>query len=171
MSQDYPNSEALPLIGGLKCMIQSDMNGIDILCGIAHIFYSNVIPVKSSIEALGYTHPPTQVNHSIPLTIPIASVPTFMSNIIATSTQNVIPTSHGGNPSSSFNPTPSCMASLSTPIVSQQMNVTQGGNLFNHFRPPCNVPFPTQSSPMSNYHSVPPPYSQSMPSFNNITPP
>lgn len=160
MSQEFPNSEALPLIKGLKLMIQSDKNGIDILCGISHIVNSNVMPAKSCVEALGYTQPPTEVNHSIPLTIPMASVPTFTSSIMATSKQNVIPTINGANSSYSFNPMPSLMPSMSTPIFSQQMSVTQGGNLFNHFTPPCSNSFPTQSSPIPNYHSVPPPYYQ-----------
>ena len=92
--------------------------------------------------------------------------------------QNISPmiTSHGGNPPSSispllsFNPTSSFIPSMSVPITSSQINMTQGGNLFNHSIPPCSVPF-FQSSPMTNHHSVLPPYSQSIPSFNNIIPP
>ncbi|GLJ19066.1 hypothetical protein SUGI_0342280 [Cryptomeria japonica] len=176
MSHEYPDSQALPLIEGLKHMLQSDKNGIDILRGISHIVNSNVMPMKSCAESLGYTQPPTQVNHSIPLTTSIASIPTFTSNIMTTSIQDIPPviTSHGGNPSSSinplpsFNPTSSYIPSMSVPITSSQMNITQGGNSFNHSIPPCSVP-PVQSSPMTNYHRVPPPYS--LPSFNNITPP
>ncbi|GLJ07204.1 hypothetical protein SUGI_0061520 [Cryptomeria japonica] len=173
MSQEYPNSEALPLIEGLKCMIQSDKNGIDILCGISHIVDSNVMPIKSCAETLGYSQLATQINSSIPLSTPITSIPTFTSNIMATSTQNVIPTTigHGGNPSSSFYPPSLPMTSMSVPIIPQPIDVTQGGNSFNNFIPPLTVPFPIQSSPMSTYHNVPPPYSQSMSSFNNITPP
>lgn len=99
MSREYPNSEALPLIKGLKCMLQSDKNGIYILRGIAHIVDYNVMPIKSCVETLGYSQLSTQVNSSIPLTNPMTSIPTFTSNIIATSTQNVIPTTigHGNN--------------------------------------------------------------------------
>lgn len=86
MSQQYPESESLPFIEGLKRMVQSNKIGVDILCGIAHIVDSNIMPMKSCVEVLGYTQPPSQVNHSIPLTIPMASVPTFTSNIMTTST-------------------------------------------------------------------------------------
>lgn len=162
MSQEYLNSEFVPLIEGLKCMIQSDKNRINILCGIAHIVDSEVILINGSTKTLGYSQPPTQISHSIPLTTTMTSIPTFTSNIMATSTQNVRPTtiSHGRNPSSSFNLPSLSMTSLSFPIVSQPINVTQGSNSSNHFTPPFSVPFPTQSSLMPNYHSVPPPYSQ-----------
>lgn len=52
----------------------------------------------------------------------------FTSNIMATSTKNITPTtiSHGGNTSSSFNPPSLSMPSMSIPTVSQSINVTQG---------------------------------------------
>lgn len=82
-------------------MIQIDKNGIDILRGIAHIVDSNVMPIKSCAENLGYSQLSTQINHSIHLTTLMASIPTFTSNIMARSTQHAIPTtiSHGDNPS------------------------------------------------------------------------
>lgn len=173
MSQEYPNSEALSLIEGLKCMIQSDKNGIDIMHGISQIIDSNIMPIKSCAENLGYSQPSAQINHYIPLTTSMNNIPTFTSNIMATSTQHVIPTniSHGGNPSSSINPQSLSMHSINIHLVSQPINATQGKNSSNHYIPPFSIPFASPSSPMPNYHSVPPPYSQSMPSFNNIKPP
>lgn len=138
-----------------------------------NIVDSNVMPIKSCSETLGYSQPSTQVNPFIPLTTLVTSIPTFTSNIMATSTQTVIPTTigHRGNPSSSFNPPSLPMSSISVHTIPQPINVTQGGNSFNNFVPPLSAPFPTQSSPMPTYHNVTPPYSQSVPSFNNITPP
>lgn len=116
----------------------------------------NIIPMKRCVEVLGYTQPPSQVNHPISLTTPMDNVPTFTSNIMGTSTQNVIPTS-----------------------------VSQGDNSSNHnsFIPPqVSFPFVTQSFQIPTYNSVSPPYSkpppsyippysQPPPSYNNITPP
>lgn len=142
-------------------MIQSDKHGVDMLHVISHIVDSNIMLVKSCVEDLGYTQTPSHVNHSIPLTTPMTTVPTFTSNIMATSTQNVIPTSvsHGGN-TSSFIP-----LTMSIPLVTQShsppINVSQGGNSFNHnyFIPPMSLSCVTQPSPLPTYDSFPPPYS------------
>lgn len=53
---------------------------------------TDIIPLKSYVEALSYNQPPSQVNYSIPLTTSMTSVPNFTSNIMAYSTQNFIPT-------------------------------------------------------------------------------
>lgn len=57
MIQQYLESEAIPLLEGLKRMVQSDKIGIDFLCGLAHIVDSNIIPIKSCVEVLGYSLP------------------------------------------------------------------------------------------------------------------
>lgn len=92
-------SEALSLIEEFKRMVQSDKVGVDLLHGIAHIFYTNIFSMKSCVEVLDSTQPPSQDNQSNPRTIPMASIPTFTSNIMANSTQNVMLThlSKGSN--------------------------------------------------------------------------
>lgn len=130
-------------------MIQSDKHGVDILRGIAHIFNSNIKPMKSCTKNI-VTQSSSQVNNSIPLTTPITSVPTFTSNIMATSTENFIPinVSHGRNTSSFIPPI------TSVPLVTQShlspINVSEGGNTFNHnsFIPPTSLPCVTQPSPL-----------------------
>lgn len=116
-------------------MFQSDKNEIDILHGIAHIVDSNVMPIMSCAKNLGYSQASNQINSSIPLTTSMTNIPTFTSNIMATSTQNFIPTTigHGGNPSSSFNPPCLPMSSISILIIPQPINVTKRGQFIQQF--------------------------------------
>lgn len=126
-------------------MVQSDKTSVDLLRGLAHIIDTNIMPIKSCVNVLGYTQATSQVNHSIHMPTSLPSVPTFTSSIVTTSTQNVNPT-----------------------------HLSQWGNFVNQnylIAPSVSLQFVTQSSPIPTYHSVPPPYCQPQPTYNNVTPP
>lgn len=137
MIQQYSESEAIPLIEGLKRVVQSDKIGVDLFHGFAHIFDTNITPIKSCANIPGYTQTTSQVNHSIPMPTSLPSVPIFTSSIMTTFTQNVNP-----------------------------IYVSQGRNLVNqncYIPPSMSLSFVSQSSPIPTNHSVPPTYSQPIP--------
>lgn len=144
MAQQYPDSEAIPLNVGSKRMVQIDKIGVDLLCCLAHTIDTNIMPIKSCVKVLGYSQPPIQVNHSIPMPTSLPSVPTFKSYIMTTSIQNVNPihVSHGGNPI----------------------------NKYSYIPPSMSLPFVSQQSPIPTYH-ITPPYSKPPPTYNNVTTP
>lgn len=88
MGQEHSNSESISFIEGLRRMIQSDENDVEILCDIAHIVDSNVTPMKICAKALGSSTPTTQFDNSLPMPTSFPNVPTYTSSTMTTSTQN-----------------------------------------------------------------------------------
>lgn len=54
MSKKYLESESIPLIEGLKIMVQSGKIGVDLLHDLSHICDTNIMPIKICLIVLGY---------------------------------------------------------------------------------------------------------------------
>lgn len=68
-------------------LTQCDGNGVEVLCGIAHIVDNSNMKLSMCVEVLGHSIP-TQIEVSIPMPTSIDNVPTYISSIMVSTTQN-----------------------------------------------------------------------------------